>query len=351
MFDKPEDVANLLSLIRQNSELHRRRNVSSSGSTWAGLGNLLAPIQWDWPGWLPRGFLTLLASKPGAGKSTLCLHLAATYLSGRPWPNGAAFNADRGKVLWCESEASHALNLERARNWGLDLARILSPLDNPLHNFRLDNRRHYAALLKFARRDDVRLVILDSLGGLRSQGSNALPIGNFVFALADLARIAGKPVLLTHHFRKRTGHHGGLPSDLDRLLGAAAITQAAHVIWALDTPDPAEPEHRRLSVMKNNLLQHPFTLQFLQKTAQAGPSLPLHFGPAPQEPSRSPERDRALDFLRRLLADGPLPATRVKSEYEAAGFSRATIDRAKQHLGINSFRPQGKHAWYWELPS
>ena len=63
-------------------------------STWDNLGNILAPIGWDWPGWLPRGFLTILASEPGAGKSLLCLHLAATYIENRPWPDGARFHSN-----------------------------------------------------------------------------------------------------------------------------------------------------------------------------------------------------------------------------------------------------------------
>ncbi|MCI0726797.1 MAG: AAA family ATPase, partial [Chloroflexi bacterium] len=50
-------------------------------SSWADLDERLDPVQWDWPGWLPRGFLTILAGEPGTGKSLLCLRLAACYLA------------------------------------------------------------------------------------------------------------------------------------------------------------------------------------------------------------------------------------------------------------------------------
>jgi hypothetical protein len=52
--------------------------------SWADLAQKHTPTHWDWPGWLPRGYLTILAGQPGLGKSSLCLHLAASYIDGRP---------------------------------------------------------------------------------------------------------------------------------------------------------------------------------------------------------------------------------------------------------------------------
>jgi putative DNA primase/helicase len=75
------------------------------GSTWAALEDGTEAVQWAWPGWLPSGFLTVLASEPGAGKSSLCLRLVACYTAGLPWPDGSPFTAQPGRVLWCEGEA------------------------------------------------------------------------------------------------------------------------------------------------------------------------------------------------------------------------------------------------------
>ncbi|MFN2225971.1 MAG: AAA family ATPase, partial [Anaerolineae bacterium] len=36
----------------------------------------LPPVEWVWPGWLPRGMLSLLGAAPGAGKSLVALDLA-----------------------------------------------------------------------------------------------------------------------------------------------------------------------------------------------------------------------------------------------------------------------------------
>lgn len=320
---------------------------STLGSSWATLSKALKPIRWDWPGWLPHGFLTILASKPGAGKSLLCLRLVASYLHGRPWPDETPFETDPPEgnaIIWCESEAGHAMNLQRARRWGLDLSRILTPLANPLHNFKLDEPQHFKALLRLARHDHVRLVILDSLRGLRSARRNRSSMNQLLSSLADLARIACKPVLLTHHLRKGNVLDDAGRLTIDRLLGSATIPQTARVIWALDAPDPAEPEHRRLSVIKNNLAPPVDPLGMRVRDGRP------QFGPPPQPPSPNPELDRAVAFLQAALANGPVPSRVLKLKYRKAGLSDMTIRRAKKRLDIDSYRPSGQSHWFWTLP-
>lgn len=333
--------------------VNQRASAANSGdvasSTWNSLGKALTPVQWDWPAWLPRGFLTILASEPGAGKSLLALHLAARYLhdpddSPLAWPDGEPAGCPSGKIIWCESEAAHALNVQRARRFNLDLSRVLVPLKNPLHNFSLDNPDHYGALLHHARRDDVHFVVLDSLRGLHTGGRRGPSLSQILTQLADLARIAAIPVLLTHHLRKRTTlDRDGRPT-VDRLLGASTISQTARVIWILDRPDPYQPEHRRLSVAKNNLDRPAPPLGMTIDDHG------LHFGPPPEPPNAQSELDRACDFLRDLLANGPLPFKEIEQHYRAAGIAPGTIRRAKTQLRIPSIRLPGKTQWYWTLP-
>ena len=49
----------------------------------------LPEIEWIWPGWIPRGMITLLGSVPGAGKSFLALDLARRVLQGEPFPGNS----------------------------------------------------------------------------------------------------------------------------------------------------------------------------------------------------------------------------------------------------------------------
>ena len=313
------------------------------GSTWADLDDPLEDTHWAWPGWLPRGYLTVLGGESGIGKSTLALYIAACCTAGLPWPDGAEFTAPPGRVVWIECENAHEVNRNRARAWGLDPSRITNPLANSRQKFSLDIRKHVNTLWYHALRPDVRLVVVDSLSGLLSHRTGPRDTARALNDLTLLARTIHKPVLVTHHLRKPTAQDNhGEPSP-NRLRGSSVISQIARVIWQLERPDPAEPGSLLLSVSKNNLASFPDPISVTINDHG------LDFGPPPQPPPpRLSQQDRAAAFLQELLADGPVPVRRIKAEGQAAGLSGPTLDRAKNQLGIIP-RKSGK-AWYWHLP-
>lgn len=59
--------------------------------------------------------------------------------------------------------------------------------------------------------------------------------------------------------------------------------------------------------------------------------------------------EQAKQFLARRLANGPVPATVVRSDGEDAGHSWAAIRRAKKVLGVESFKDGMKRGWVWRL--
>lgn len=310
-------------------------------STWADLDGLLGPIRWDWPRWLAPGFFHLLAGQTGAGKSALALRVAACYLAGWAWPDGAPFEGEPGKVLWLECESAQALNLQRAKDWSLPLEDLLCPLANPLDD--LDWRKHQRAIRDAAMRPDVRLVILDSLsganGGRVDENSQAMiALGAW---LARLAQDAGKPVLATHHTRKRGLTDGDAPT-LDRVRGSGTIPQLARVVWMLDAPKASAPQSLRLSVIKSNLakLPRPIGMGF------DGDGLPT-FGESPAEPENRRELEEATQWLLDTLRAGPMLATDVAIAAQEGDISPRTLRRAKMALGVQSEKVAG--AWQWCL--
>ena len=83
-----------------------------------------ADVRWLWPGWIPRGMVTLLGAAPGMGKSLLALDLARRIIVGDPWPDGQAGLPPRdhveSRVLIVDAEGAPALLNQRAAAWDMD---------------------------------------------------------------------------------------------------------------------------------------------------------------------------------------------------------------------------------------
>lgn len=313
-------------------------------SSWADLADALGPIVWAWPKWLPAGMLTMLVAEQAAGKSILALRIAATYLRGEPWPDGTPFDGELGAVLWCEAESSQGLNVNRAQEWGLPIKQILSPLADPLDDILLQNQEHLDAIAYMATRADVRLVVVDSLSGANTVKENDARMVHVVKFLSDLAKQTAKPVILTHHLRKKGIQDTGDGITLDRIRGSGAITQPARVVWAIDAPDPTQEEHRRLSLVKNNPLGRCADPVGLRIGSDG-----ITFDDAPEPPRVETQQDKAADVLAALLREKPMRATDVREELEDAGVSWATARRAKTALSVVSTRKDG--VWWWALPA
>ncbi|HVX86752.1 MAG TPA: AAA family ATPase [Phycisphaerae bacterium] len=59
------------------------------------------PLSWLWHNYLPRGRLTLLAADPGAGKTSLALHLASQLSQALPLPGNSGLSPDSVRLEKC----------------------------------------------------------------------------------------------------------------------------------------------------------------------------------------------------------------------------------------------------------
>jgi len=313
------------------------------GATWADLDSLIGPIKWLWKNWLPQGMLTIIAGELGVGKSIMALRIAACFLRGDPWPDGTPYTGETGAILWCEAEAAQAINLSRAKAWGLPLDKIYTPFEDPLVDILLDDPNHREAIATVARREEVLFMVVDSLRGATRGDENSSETIAVTKWLAELARDTGKPLQLSHHLRKKGLVDVGNKVTLDRLRGSSAIGEVARVIWAIDVPDPKDKETKRLSVIKNNLAPFP------ESVGLSIDGEGVNFCDVPQEPHTETLQERAADLLLMLLASGPMPSADIRKEGEEAGLSWPALKRAKKKLGIISVKPNG--VWHWSLPA
>lgn len=318
-------------------------DLEPTGSTWADLDAVIGPIKWAWRNWLPYGLLTILSGEPGSGKSALALRLGACFLRGDSWPDGTAYAGETGAILWGEAEAAQAINLSRAKRWGLPIESIVNPLTDPLGDICLDDPGQLHTIENMARRQDVKMIVIDSLSGSqRRRDENSSEILSLVRWFAELARDTGKPVIVTHHLRKRGILDADGKPSLDRLRGSSAIVQPARVIWALDCPDLEDVETKRLSVIKNNLARFADPLGL--RVSEQG----VTFCAAPKAPKVMTILDQAIEALRALLASGPMESDPLLEELRGMGISQSTARRAKTRLGIVVRKKAG--VWSWSLP-
>lgn len=312
--------------------------------TWTDLDAVLGPVEWDWEGWIARGFLHFVTAGVGIGKSLLLLSIAYTYIKGGVWPDGTLFDCPRGSVLWVETEAGQAVNLQRAKEWGVPLDGILYPLDDPLATVRLADAKHRARIREIAEDPGVFAVMVDSFSGGNGRDENAaasLPVAQ---GLAEIARDTNKPVIASHHLRKgrETDPDPRYGVSIERVRGHSSICQPARVIWALDFPSGPGSEMRRLHQIKNNLRPFPDALGMVVE--EDG----VTFGEAPEAPADASAFGAACTFLKDLLDKEPMPSAKVIEEAEKARIATRTLYRAKRALKIVSPKVQG--VWMWSLP-
>lgn len=282
----------------------------------------------------------MLVSESGEGKSTLALQLAASFITGIPFPDGSAYSGERGCVLWCEAESSQMLNVERADRLGIPRDRIYTPLREGWEEVSLNNPVHLSAIRMATMRDDVKLVIVDSLSGANSRDENTAGMVHVVKSLAQLARDSGKAVLLLHHLGKPPLDAGGR-NLLHRIRGSSGIIQPARSILAIDSPVSADPAYRRLSVLKMSLGRTPEPLGF--RITDNG----IIFGPPPVIESARTRHHELRQWLTDRLKDGPVSAKQLEEELEEHGFSVDVAKRVKNELGISSTKKAG--GWIWKM--
>lgn len=259
----PETVTPITEGVNELQDRPIVKAVEPEPGSWATIAEALSQVRWLWPQWLAQGFLHLVVGESGKGKSSVLLRLAGTFTEGWDWPDGTPFVGERCSILWAEAESAQALNVARQIAWGMSASRILTPFPNALQDWDVNRPDHRRALEVAARRPDVGLVIVDSLSGACGGkcDENSTDMLRLVKWLATLARNLQKPVVVSHHLRKKGLIDGtGTEVTLDRIRGSSAITQMCRLAWAIDAPDKREPDKLRLSVIKSNLAKFPTPL-------------------------------------------------------------------------------------------
>ena len=181
----------------------------------------------------PAGGLSLIAGKPGAGKSTLARDMALAVAQGKPW---IGREVKQGPVLYLALEEHVKMVGRHMRNMG-------ARADDPLH-VRVDPLTDPIAELRaMVKEHQPTLVVIDPMARFL-QVANMNDYSEVSAALDPLIRLAhdtGTHICLLHHAKKGEMNE-------DSYLGSTALSASVDVVLHMDLEMPSR--QRSISTIK-----------------------------------------------------------------------------------------------------
>lgn len=327
------------------------------------------PIQWLWPGRIPRGKLTMLAGDPCLGKSIVTCDLAARVSRGEPWPDAPGQQNQPGQVLIMSAEDDPSDTIrprfEAACGDPAAVHLMTTMVDEegrqqPIGLADLDVIEEACKSLP-----NLRLVILDPVSAFvgSTDSHNNTSVRGLLAPLAELGGRYGISILAVTHLSKSKGGKA-----LYRYSGSLAFIAAARAAYLM-IADPNDDTGRRVLMLpvKNNLGPEPKGLAYRVQTVDV-PGLgsqpviswearPLELGADETLAAEAAKlelkggRSVAGEWLRGLLRDGSVGVTTIQDEAREAGFSWALLRRLKDEMGVRAVREGfgSGSRWVWSL--
>ena len=324
-------------------------------------------IAWLWDRRIALGCVTLLAGRPGEGKSFLTVELAAHVSTGRPWPDGSPCPRGSAILISAEDDPEEIirprLDAHRADVRSVHLLESVKRISAEGKIWEVaftlaDVAAMEQALVEFP---DCKLVVIDPIGSFLGGQTDAHRDNEVREILAPVARLARKHavamVVVAHH-RK-----GAASSADDLAIGSRAFTGLARTVWHVGH-EKSNKNRQLLLPGKNNLCPEggglAFSIQGEGRAAvvvweQDAVTMTADEVMAPQSDDEKPgpepqARDAAADWLSALMAAGEVPAAKVRQEAEAAGFVWRTVQRAAEALGVIREKNSFTGGWQWRFP-
>jgi len=333
----------------------------------------MSGLTWLWPNRFALGKLGLLAGLPDRGKGLICADITARITTGKEWPCNEG-RALQGNVLLLSAEDDIEDTIKpRLIAAGADLNRIeIVGMVRAGNDRRMFNLISDLALLrqKIDAIGNVVMVQIDPLSAYLGVGKidsyRTTDVRGVLAPLTELAAAKQVALLGVLHFNKKADVHNAMLRISDSLAFAAT---ARHCYVVVDDP---ENERRLLVKAKNNLAPDTKALSYGvnalvvgqdQKTGKDVWAPRVVWGLEHVEitateamqaeaAGKSPHGAvaSAENFLRDLLAAGPVTKTDIEQAAAANCISTASLRRAKDELGVVARKNGFDGGWAWQLP-
>lgn len=298
---------------------------------------------WLVEGWIPEGQITLLAADGGTGKTTLWCNLVAALSSGRPCLlDSPDVKREPLKVAFFSTEDSVKKKLKRQlRQAGANEGNILttdfsSGGGDALRELKLGSDRLREVIANFR----PALCVFDPIQGFLPSRVNMGSRNEMRDCMAPLIALGeefGTAFFIVCHTNKRMG-----ASDRSRLADSADLWDVARSVLMMGYT--GEPGQRYLSHEKNNYADRQETL--LLSFGEGGQLVKegttwkrdREFMQEAVTQRSAPQREECKAFLLEKLGEhgNSMASKELENLAKAAGYSRATIRRAKDELKDSS---------------
>lgn len=318
-----------------------------------------ATTRWFLPGLIPEGELAAVCGKKGAGKSKFVAAVIAACTASRA--SGPFRKAkDRGPVLlFTKEDNPRTVVRGLVEKNGGDTKRVYFPGHGPGGVF-LESVTLPCQLLELEKTIvtfGIKLVAFDPITDFCAPGLDLnaeSSARNILVPLSEVARRTACKILVVRHPVKGTSGDA-----LEDMLGSGAWTAVPRV--TLCVQELAQVVGRRVvKLVASNLWPHgkprPFELHddgghaLVKWLPEMEPDDPL-LEPAPEETAPELERETALDYLKRVLADGEWHETKEMREHceRVLGVARSTFFNAGKKLNVEQkqFGKGQKHCSKW----
>ena len=347
------------------SSIEAAENAGRFAAVVVGMDQIEAkPVSWLWAGRIPRGKVAIVSGDPGLGKSTLTLDIAARKSAGVPWPDTPYTPNPAGGVVLLNAEDDLADTIRpRLDRAGADCTRIRA-----LQAIRMTTHDGKVVELPFNLERDLprledaieqtpgcELVVIDPVTaylGETDSHKNA-ELRALLAPLSDLAARKGVAIVVVSHLNKGSG------PAMYRTMGSLAFVAAARAAFTVckDKAD-ASGVRRFFLPIKNNLgpdntgLAYALVdgkVQWEKDPVTISADEALSSEPQPRGP-KPVLRESATEWLKEMLADGPVAKATVQSEGAAAGFNWKVLQRAAETLNVESEQIGSGKTRSWRLP-
>jgi hypothetical protein len=334
-------------------------------------------LDWLWRGHLLRGALELSAGQPGLGKSQAQCSFAAYATKGAVWPDGAPGCPPGYVIMLTAEDCLDQILVPRLIAAGAIRERVLI-----LKSIRVDEKDGRAFLLSehiealeqlLLERPDVRLVTLDPITaymGGKLDSHRTTDVRHQLGPLAAMAERTNVAFSAITHPPKNAG-----PSAMNHYIGSQAFIAAARIghlfVEEMEVNEYGKhmPTGRQLFTNPKNNPHPPMpTLAYRVEGADGGKD---HDGEiiktsrvvwgevveitadeaiAAATPKKDKDQQGAKAFLLDMLAHAPVPKKVIEERAQARGFSPDQLRRARESMGVVTFKDGFQGASVWCLP-